>query len=562
MSEVLGGIVSAYAQPISNTEGNQNDTNKRRKSAMLSAIENQYSMVKEPIIFDKSRAWTDLNNVDALEKIGLDVKVIATVRPISECAASGMEISGISDFNEFSSKPMWQHMMRTWDTMRSFYRTGTNNLLLIEYKNLVSQPQKELDRISDFIGIEKFTHQFDNIASSGENDLAWGIPDLHKVDSTLSHDLGEVEARAILGNEVFEQFSKMDFWAESGKERLELDRLIDLQLNSGLAGQFEIGQSLADQLEKLCPDDPSAAYNRGWYELRKGNLIKGHTLLDAGRRINIWGNIHPRIPVPVWDGKSKGRILLSLEGGLGDQIHSLRLIKEIQPTVVACSRDLWEVIDDDVQLITQESIMGIDVDFWFPSMSAPVILKSEYKDVKGKPYIKRTAKPIKGRVGVRWSGNPKFEHEQHRLFPAKLMFDTVKDLDCVSLQRDEGFELKPKWMPQADVTDWVATRKSISECELVITSCTSIAHLAGAMGVRTFIIVPILSYYLWALPINTTPHYDSVVLFRQEKYGSWEEPFEKIKEFMSLKEIKDTVKILKEKKEYHLTETLADPIFM
>jgi len=64
---------------------------------------------------------------------------------------------------------------------------------------------------------------------------------------------------------------------------------------------------------------------------------------------------------------------------------------------------------------------------------------------------------------------------------------------------------------------------------LVITSCTSIAHLAGAMGVETWVIVPILPYYLWALPTNTTPHYDSVTLFRQEKYGCWEAPFMKIK---------------------------------
>ena len=110
------------------------------------------------------------------------------------------------------------------------------------------------------------------------------------------------------------------------------------------------------------------------------------------------------------------------------------------------------------------------------------------------------------------------------------MFDAVHGLDCVSLQRDEGADQHPKWMMQADVSDWIATRKSISQCELVITSCTSIAHLAAAMGIKTFIVVPILSYYLWALPGDKTPYYDSVTLFRQEKYGDWSAPFEKIKE--------------------------------
>ena len=91
-------------------------------------------------------------------------------------------------------------------------------------------------------------------------------------------------------------------------------------------------------------------------------------------------------------------------------------------------------------------------------------------------------------------------------------------------------ELKPSWMDQANVEDWNATRRSISECELVVTSCTSTAHLAAAMGVETWIITPILAYYLWALPIHTSPYYNSVTLYRQEKYGDWSAPFEHIKE--------------------------------
>ena len=141
-----------------------------------------------------------------------------------------------------------------------------------------------------------------------------------------------------------------------------------------------------------------------------------------------------------------------------------------------------------------------------------------YKDLKGTSYIERTDDVVPGRIGVRWSGNPKFEHEQHRFFPADLMFDAVKGYNCVSLQRDKDAELKPEWMEQADVSDWAETRKSISECEIVITSCTSVAHLAAAMGVETWIVVPVLSYYLWALPGDVTPYYDSVTLFRQQEY--------------------------------------------
>jgi len=555
MAEVLGGVVDAYDNSISQAEGGEVTLSKRRKSAMLSTIKNHYSEIKESIVFDKSRAWTDYRNIEILNGIGIDPKVIATVRPMAECIASGMQITGVSDLKEFYTTEMCGHIMKTWESMRIMYRSTIHNFLLIEYKNIVSQPQEELDRISDYIGVEKFVHQFDNIAPSGENDLAWGIPDLHKVDSTLSHDLGETEARSILGDEAFENFSRMDFWSDSGQVIVESDRLLDLQLNAGISGQFEMGQNLADQLEILAPKDARVAFNRGWYELRKGNLLKGHILLDIGRSINVFGNNSANIRVPLWDGKPESRVLLSLEGGLGDQINGLRFIDQIKPTVISCNRELWPIINCDAQLITSDACGAVDVDYWVPSMSAVVALGLEYKDLKGSPFITRTADPIKGRVGIRWCGNPQFEHEQHRVFPSKLMFDAVKNSDCVSLQRDEGSELKPKWMPQADVTDWVATRKSISECELVITSCTSIAHLAGAMGVQTWIVVPTLSYYLWALPVKTTHYYDSVTLFRQEKYGSWIEPFAKIKEALGSCE-------MPVKEDYQFVGTLPDPVFI
>jgi hypothetical protein len=64
--------------------------------------------------------------------------------------------------------------------------------------------------------------------------------------------------------------------------------------------------------------------------------------------------------------------------------------------------------------------------------------------------------------------------------------------------------------------------------DLVITSCTSIAHAAAALGKPTWVIVPILPYYIWALPGNKSPWYDSVTLFRQEVYKEWQQTFAKL----------------------------------
>ena len=307
---------------------------------------------------------------------------------------------------------------------------------------------------------------------------------------------------------------------------------IDQQLEAGIHGDFVTGQRLADEMERETPDCNRAKFNRGFYELRKGNLLKGYECLDAGRFENIFGNGHIGSSRPIWNGQTGVTVLLNLEGGLGDQIHGIRFAKNIanygNKVIVCCSVELAELFIDceGVSAIVESSAcLGVYHDFWLPSMSAIIPLKLAYEDLCGKPYIKRT-RTSEGKVGLKWLGNPKFEHQQHRVFPRKLMFDAVKDQDCISLQKDGDI---PQWMERPSLDTWEDTRTQISRCDLVITSCTSIAHLAGAMGIETWVVVPILSYYLWALPTNTTPYYDSVTLFRQEQYSKWEEPFTKIK---------------------------------
>lgn len=122
-------------------------------------------------------------------------------------------------------------------------------------------------------------------------------------------------------------------------------------------------------------------------------------------------------------------------------------------------------------------------------MSAVIPLELQYADVDGSPYISKPLTSVnkKLRIGLRWQGNPKFEHEQHRLFPSSKLFDAVKDIeaDFISLQRDEGSQHKPEWVKEVPLQHWGETQHAIASCDLIITSCTSVAHLSAAMGVDT-----------------------------------------------------------------------------
>ena len=526
LCDTMGAAVKMWEKnPTTKASGGKEDDIIR----ILGGIQNtRYDTDK--LVFDKSRSWADPQIIETMMKVQGDVKIIATVRPVVECLASFVKLVKPDNVTEFSHGELAAHLFESYAVLKAGYEKYPDNFLFIEYDDLVDNPADQLNRIEQWGGLNSHDYDFDNITDSKEIDEVWGVPDLHKVHPKIEKK--EFSRKDILGPELWEHFQGGEFWNDKPEPAKE-NKLLDLQLAAGIRGDFKKGWELAQQIEKETPDCPRAAFNRGWYLLRQGKLLEGHKLFDQGRLDNVFGNRYIDSKQPVWNGE-EGTILLNLEGGLGDQIKSYRFAFDLQErgnrVIVCCSPELAPMFAEKFPVVEHDAACGAYHDYWLPSMSAVVPLGYEYEDLKGEPYIKRTADPIPGRVGVRWSGNPQFEHEQHRFFPADLMFDAVKGYDCISLQRDKDSELKPGWMKQATLDDWQITRKSISECELVISSCTSIAHLSAAMGVETWIVVPILPYYLWALPGDVTPYYDSATLFRQEKYGSWEEPFMKIKE--------------------------------
>jgi len=307
---------------------------------------------------------------------------------------------------------------------------------------------------------------------------------------------------------------------------------INIQHDALMSGNVELSKKLAYKNLKEYPDNPSICFNAGWAKLSDGDVANGYRLLDKGRVITVWGDPLTSSQ-PVWNGK-KSTVLLRLERGLGDQLHQVRYARELKKAgctvVVSCSPELAPLLNTmpEVDVIVQhEADGGVYHNYTLPAMSAPIQLGYKTNDnIDGTPYIPRPdVEVVKGRVGVRWQGFNGYEHQTKRKFPADLMFDAVKDQDCISLQRDEGSEFRPRWMQSVPLNTWMDTAKAVASCELVVTSCTSIAHLAGAMGVPTWIVVPYVTYYLWTYPGSITPYYDSMTLYRQTKIDSWKEPF-------------------------------------
>jgi hypothetical protein len=328
---------------------------------------------------------------------------------------------------------------------------------------------------------------------------------------------------------------------------------LDISVQLAINNKHDEAEKILRDYIKEYPNDPRVLFNLGWHDLRHGKMQKGYEGLNVGRFINVIGS--PAIPGKIWKDEpiENKTILFRCEGGAGDQIMNVRFANEIKNlganVVVSCDPKLMQLfakngfiamtttLNFSGQATTELHSPNVYYDYWVPAMSAAYILKHEYNTISGKPYLKANKRVLNGnnnylKVGVRWAGNPKFEHQQHRKFDPQLMIDLHKTPNTTfySLQRDDDtIEDLPFIDLKKDLTSWVDTAEIIAGLDLVITSCTSIAHLAGAMGIPTWVVVPCLPYYSWAVPGSKTVWYDSVRLFRQEVYGDWSHPFEEIK---------------------------------
>ena len=216
---------------------------------------------------------------------------------------------------------------------------------------------------------------------------------------------------------------------------------------------------------------------------------------------------------------------------------------------MACTGPLVTLFTDveGVSAVVQhDCCQGVYHDFYVQGMSAIVPLGFELEDLTGEAYITKpkTIKGFRKRIGLRWQGQTAFEAEHQKKFPYELLFNALEGVDAefISLQRDEGAEACPPWVKQVPLDTWEDTRQATASCDLVISSCTSVSHLAAAMGVETWTIIPVMPYFFYAQEGDTCPYYDTMKLLRQESFGDWKAPFAKIKERLSEKKALRRVK--------------------
>ena len=296
-------------------------------------------------------------------------------------------------------------------------------------------------------------------------------------------------------------------------------------------------------------------FNLGAYELLKDNFQSGlRKFLFEGRKLNLWKK--PQLPFKFWEGEIQPgkEIILLAEAGIGDEFINIRFMKHLEKLGM---NPVWFSTNQDMVNIFNRcgyrSISKIDDDdfspdtLWTHSMDVPIFLNLQYDDLWNGPYIGAQPNLADGlvkdskklKIGLRWQGNPEYDHDLHRSVPLKDFYEIVQNAnaDLYSLQRDVGIDELSDFPDivdlSSDLTSFETTLSVISKLDLVITSCTSIAHAAAAMGKKVVVFTPISSYYVWCHTGNRSPWYgDNVKLIRQTKPRVWDDPKKELEQYL------------------------------
>jgi tetratricopeptide (TPR) repeat protein len=273
-------------------------------------------------------------------------------------------------------------------------------------------------------------------------------------------------------------------------------------------------------------------------------LQRALTSLLAGPTAEGWADFeHRGLPTPPatgaapWQGESlEGQsILVTAEQGMGDTFQFLRFVGAL--TARGASRVVVECHPGALSLLLASGVDAVAkgtapvTDWYVPMLSLPHWLGAG-ADVAGDgiPYLRTgvAATPPstsdRRRIGVVWQGNPAFLATTLRDFDRSLLprlLDSA-DVDWVSLQygASDPTSLDRLEMPQLS-SNWLDTAILLSQLDAVFTVDTGIAHLAGAMGRPTFVLLPFSPDWRWGLGTDTTPWYPSMRLIRQRAPRDW-----------------------------------------
>jgi tetratricopeptide (TPR) repeat protein len=330
-------------------------------------------------------------------------------------------------------------------------------------------------------------------------------------------------------------------------------------LGNALVKLFQHEEALKSYDQALVLDSTcvEAYWNKSLALLQLGRFSEGWVLHESRWAKPSFQPIVRHFPQAIWDGSfpiDGKMLLLHAEQGLGDTLQFVRYVEMVKTlgarVVLEVQAPLVSLFDGlfDVGSLVKQGDPLPSFDCHCPLMSLPLAFQTTLTSVPSAvPYLKPSSEKERFwaeklgatkqlRVGLVWSGDPRHQNDKQRSialseliaalppgFEYVSLQSEIRDSDRRALKESErlvhfGSELK----------DFSDTSALCAQMDVVVCVDTSVAHLSGALGKPTFLLLPYNPDWRWLLDRTDSPWYPTMQLYRQEQLGNWQSALEKV----------------------------------
>jgi len=385
----------------------------------------------------------------------------------------------------------------------------------------------------------------------------------------LLEQAGRLVATATAGNDIISNRCCLEMLAgrpEAARQGLLelLSRDPDHRRALYLLGRLSLEMGWLEEAEKCCrklvelvPTEAEYRQNLGFVLLKQGRWEEGLALYEA--RWEVAGRHLPH-PDRLWRGESLAgkSLLVWAEQGLGDTLNFARFLPLLQRSVlslmVALQPPLVEIFRESFPAIKVFDLavletQAFDFHISFPSLPGRVGCCRDH--LTGRvPYLEvppgsrekwRRRLPISDvgkdglRIGMVWAGNPNHANDGYRSLSLERLFPLLAQ------KKDSFYLLQKEWRPadreffvnhyetfaqvydlSAELASFADTAAVLERLDLLVSVDTSVPHLAGALGVPTWLLLPYNADWRWLTEGEDTVWYPQMRLFRQPRPGDWQ----------------------------------------
>ena len=312
------------------------------------------------------------------------------------------------------------------------------------------------------------------------------------------------------------------------------------------------------QAIKMDPNNSDAHSNIAYALLLNGQFAEGWEEYEWRWKCAKFPSPKRGFRQPLWNGEDIAgkRILVHAEQGLGDAIQFLRylpmvaqrgatVILEVKPEMTRLAQQFAGI----AQIVTYGEPLP-EFDWQVPMLSLPRAFKTRVDSIPADvPYLHADGQLVeewrtrlgpqsgKPRVGLAWAGNPTQGIDRFRSLKLGQLAPFARATNVAFHSVQKGYATEQLKSPppglqiidhSEELTDLSQTAALMMNLDLIVSTCTSPPHLAGALGRPVWIMVPSNGDWRWMVHGDTTPWYPTMRLFRQESYANWDSTIERV----------------------------------